>query len=191
MKLQQYLDHIGSTPEQRARWLLDFCLCDFMNLERGQRSQLCQEWAIFVRGDRLLKTTGGYLVKPHPFEEDQTKHLWRKLDQMLEDLRDGEPWDFPMKGRRRYKIPPDGRLIVETILDPPFERDEPLLKAMEALESVANRFRFCANEACSHPFIRTKRQRYCSSRCRGTVIKRKYRQKRYRQKRKAQTSDSN
>ena len=141
---------------------------------------------MFVSGDKLIKKTGGYLVKRHPFEEDQIKHLWSELDQMLKDLRDGKPWDFPMKGKRRYKIPRDGRLVVETILDPQFEIDKPLLKAMDVLESVANRFSYCSNETCSHPFIRTKRQRYCSSRCRGTVIKR-----RYRQKSKAQPSDSN
>ena len=55
--------------------------------------------------------------------------------------------------------------------------NEPHANALTSLSDVADRLAECQNESCKRIFLRTKRQTYCSPRCRDTVNKRAYRKR--------------
>ena len=174
---------VGHTPEQRARWLLDFCRKDISTQEPDERLQL--EWAMFLGTDPLQKQAEDGSTFWHRLPSQNQVTSWQSnVNKKLLKLAKCEPWILDVKADHKLFVQ-NGVLKSETSLKTE-DHWPALFQVMETLTALGDRFRFCLNKTCYRPFIRTKRQRFCSSRCREIDIKR-----RYRQKKKTQTSNSN
>jgi hypothetical protein len=169
---------VGTTDEERARWLLDFAARDLTALSAAD--WLTLRWDVF---GFLYPPSGG----PPPFYSDATPagepscsenqvrimHSW--LRSGLECLSAGHFWFFPIAATSRLIVLGDRGLGTWS-----HEEGSPgeytnifSLMAYEALARKAQRFRVCAK--CRRPFLARKRQAYCSKRCSQTVRTTKYR----------------
>ena len=159
---------VGQTPESRARWLVDFHAQNLSETDGEALERLRYEAVVFL---------GGETGESHP-RLPSTKQLeeWHnKLERNFHALANGESRVRAVRQIIMYK---DNRIVVQEI-----ERQVTKAywafwaKAMTTMIQAGDIFRFCANDKCKQPFIRRKRGRYCSVRCRNTVNKRNYRKR--------------
>jgi hypothetical protein len=157
----------------RAQWLLDFAQSKFEDMNEDERNQWGIELGKFnggishdsTRRDLQTDTTNTYAV-------------WDVLTNKLESLRRGEAWREPVQARLKIRRE-GGAIKVGTQLRSDSRKE--LKHAALLFEKLGGSLAICANDRCnnSHPrfFIKKKRQAYCTTRCRETVNKRKYRRK--------------
>ena len=168
---------VGSTPESHAQWLLKFSQQDFQNLGPDEVRRLQFEFAAFLSLDLHLRTRDGGLA-PQQLPTTTAVRQWQSgLKRVLGSLTRGQEW-ITVSARLQIALRfSTGRLVVNKIITPLHEADRFMLKAVETLANV--QVRQCAREDCKRLFIGTEKlgrpQDYCSSTCRGTVGKRRYR----------------
>ena len=147
----------------RAVWLLEFCQTDFPKTKGEKRKKWCEGLGRFS-GVQNLRSVNVEMV-------------WRDLKRKLESLRQGHPW--PSATSTHLTLQRDGNIIKG---DARFEWNWGLARvddqAVIALSEVAGLLAICGNTLCERFFIRKSRQAYCSSKCRDTVNKRAYRNRR-------------
>ena len=165
---------VGSTPEERARWLLDFCQNDLPGAGSPQRWALRQDWA-YLLGLPVIprKRNGAMDPSGHP-TTGETQQWWQDLRGKLGMLVAGQAWEVRAEQKRELRVR-NGALTSTPSTKPLHDADRHLVGAFEILEAVTKWFKLCANAKCGRPFIRTGREKYCSKRCKWVVGKRAYR----------------
>lgn len=167
---------VADTPQARACWLLQFCQRDLTQLTGQALEQLQSEWVEFQENIWQSKK---------PPAHDRLLEWQKEMKGKLDELKKGQSWGMDCGLRRTLKIV-NGRLKTQRWMNAltkmtyplPTGTENPyLIRVMDALEAVANDLKLCARVKCQKMFVRSKRQTYCSARCRGTEGKRKYRQK--------------
>lgn len=163
---QRAREHIGQTPNNRVRWLLDFYQRDISELSPTEREQIALEWVVF-----LGESPSQNFILP---SRDQLTTWQQRIRDGIGRLAEGQTWCHKARANLELRVE-DGKVGSKLTLQKKGNAFRPAeFKAMEALLGIP--LRFCANEKCHRPFIRSRRMRYCSPRCRGTVNTRKYRQ---------------
>jgi len=165
---------VGGSPESRARWLLKFAQATLPSLKGDDLLQLRTECAVFRGSDLHLRMRKGGVSPLQLPSQSELKQYQHDLTQRLTKLAQGQAWRVTMAADNVLRVE-NGRLFSQTTLRQLNEADIFSVKAWEAISNVHDSYRRCARQECNRPFIRTKRQTYCSTRCRGTVNKRKYR----------------
>ena len=160
--------------DQLARWLLEFAARDLAGLaQAGWRRLLHVELPEFMGPIFITRGHGPAEVGPRLKARIRAEQRW--LRQGLVSLAETGTWQLPHTAQRprvlrvgRAGLVPYG----EAPLVPfwaAFRR-----AVFDVLEKVGGRFRSCPE--CGRPFIRRKRQGYCSLGCSQSVRTRKYRQ---------------
>lgn len=150
---------VGATSIDRARWLLKF-----PSLQSNDRS-VRLEVVIFM---------GGTENQDFRLPSSQQVSEWQStLRSALIRIGQGKSWYVGLKGRLGIKG--GGRLIQEDSITQPERQDHwPFsFHAINAIIKGTPFLRICSN--CKNPFLRNKRQEYCTSRCRSAFTKRRYR----------------
>lgn len=160
---------VADTPQARACWLLQFCQRDLTQLTGPDLKQLQSEWVEFQ---------GSIWKGGHPPIRSRLVQWQQEVRVKLDELKNGQPWSLDCGVWRQLRIV-NGQLHTQQRTDPlpTGTENSYLIRVMDTLGAVSNDLRLCAREKCRKMFVRTKRQTYCSARCRGTEGKRKYRQK--------------
>jgi hypothetical protein len=159
---------VGETPKSRARWLVDFHGQNLSETDGEALERLRYEAAVF-----LGQTTDG--TRPKLPSKGQLEEWHSKLKRNFHALANG---GSRLRAVRQIIMYKDNRIYVQEI-----ERQVKKVywafwaKALTTMIQACDSFRFCANDKCKRPFIRRKRGRYCSVRCRSTVNKRTYRKR--------------
>jgi len=152
--------------EKHARWLLGFAADDLDQLTEAA-------WRALVAyfGGR---TSPWARVGRHLQARVRTEQRW--LRSGLATLAGGGEWHFPgrTEGRRRtLRVEPTGRLVTyrEARAVSPWVafRDH----VFAVFSAVGRQLRSC--QRCQRPFIRAKRQAYCSPHCSQAIRTKKYR----------------
>lgn len=160
---------VADTPQARACWLLQFCQRDLTQLTGQALEQLQSEWVEFQGSI--------WQSKKHP-TRDKLLEWQKNVKGKLDKLKKGQPWAMDCHLWRQLELVNDQfNKRQMTYALPTGTENQYLIRVMDALEAVANDLRLCARVKCRRMFVRTKRQTYCSARCRGTEGKRKYRKK--------------
>jgi len=155
------------TSHNRACWLLQFCERDLTQLTDQALGQLQGEWVEFQRGrwkwDR-------------PPAQSRLTQWQQAVIAKLDELKNGQSWSLDC-GLWRQLALANGEVHVERNTYARAHDDKHLVRVVDTLEAVSNDLRVCAREKCGRLFVRTKRQAYCSARCRGTEGTQRYRKK--------------
>ncbi len=161
--------NVVDTPQARACWLLQFCQRDITQLTGQDLNQLQNEW---------IKFQGSIWKGGQPPVRSRLVQWQKEVKGKLDELKKGQSWAMDCDLWRQLELV-NGQLHTRqrTYPLPTGTENQYLIIVMDTLEAVANDLRLCAREKCQKMFVRSKRQTYCSARCRGTEGKRKYRQK--------------
>ena len=150
-----------------ARWLIEFVRSD------------PDQWTAEVIGNFQNKwaTLLGALWKGHKPPGSSRMNDWHlEVGMTVKKLEQGEPWAQDCRLWRQIRFDTGQAIVTHRIT--PLENDNYLLKrVMDALEAAGEDMRICQRQDCQKLFVRTKRQAYCSAKCRGTELKRRYRKK--------------
>ena len=157
---------IKDTPRTRACWLFQFCQCDLTLVKDQALEQLQNEWVKFQAP----------LWSGLPPVRNRLLQWQQEVNSKINELQNGQRWSLDCGLWRQLEFV-NGQLN-------PRQRTSPLpdgaaskflIRVMDTLEAVANDLRLCKREDCGTVFVKTKRQAYCSARCRGTEGTRRYR----------------
>lgn len=140
----------------RAQRLLDFRDCDFPKLSLEDKNRWNGELG-----------SGNF---------DNLYRYWLVLRKVLRALQQAKPWSVSLKAYLSLSMR-NGTFVAETKYSSFRQIQEPDRRAILTLMDVADRLAVCQNQSCKCVFLRTKRQTYCSPRCRDTVNKRAYRKR--------------
>jgi hypothetical protein len=157
------------TPLTRACWLLQFCRYDLTQLTDQELRQLQSEWVDFQWGMWKGK---------RPPVRDWLIEWQQEVRGKLDELKNGQRWVLDCGLWRQLELVND-QLDAKARTYPFADGAENklLVKGMDTLEAVSNDLRVRAREKCRNLYVRTKRQDYCSVRCRGTEGTQRYRKK--------------
>lgn len=160
---------LPDSPQARAHWLLQFCQCDISELTDQDLGQLQNEWVEF-QGD-LWKGN-------HPPIQSTLVQWQQEVNGKINDLKNGLRWSLDCGLWRQLELVNGQLNAQQRAYTLSAGADNPLLfRVMNTLAMVSNDLRLCAREKCRVIFVRTKRQAYCSPRCRGTEGTQRYRKK--------------
>jgi hypothetical protein len=163
---------VGSTPKDRARWLLNFSQVEEQILKSHQMRVEC---AVFLDRDLHARMKKDGKVGQRQLPPDTEVRRWkRELNGWLEQLRQHQVTSVEARGTVAVNYN-DNQLTEESTLVPVHPADTFALEAIKTLAAVKDYFQFCQNEKCTRPFVRNGRQDYCFPRCCDTVNHRKYR----------------
>lgn len=160
---------LADTPHARACWLLQLCQRDLTQMTGQALEQLQSEWVEFQGGIGAGKKLPA---------KNRLVQWQEEVNGKLNELKNGQPWVMDCYLWRQLKLA-NGPFNTQqrTYPLPTGTESQFLIRVMDTLEAVANDLRLCAREKCRKMFVRSKRQAYCSTRCRGTEGKRRYRKK--------------
>lgn len=163
------IKRLMDTPQARACWLLQFCQRDLTQMTGQALEQLQSEWVEFQ---------GSIWKGGQPPVRSRLIQWQQEVRGKLNELINGQRWVLECYLWRQLRIV-DSQLHTQqrTGLLSPKEEPNYLIRVMDTLEAASDDLRLCAREKCRKMFVRTKRQAYCSARCRGTEGKRRYRKK--------------
>jgi hypothetical protein len=171
-------ERVGTEPEARLRWLLQFGNLEPDALTVEQRAAIVQEARVFVFIQGIDPALRG-LMRAWPLPTDETPdvltnnevwlaQLWLKRGLGL--LRRGEKWNFVP--RVKYELDARKTLLwVRLTANSHLEQFKAL--AYDAFRDARLRFRLCPE--CRQPFVPVRRQGYCSAHCSQAVRTRKWR----------------
>jgi hypothetical protein len=165
---------VGGSPDSHARWLLKFAQAALTGLKGDDLLQLRMECAVFLGSDLQLRRRKGGVSPSQLPSQIQLKQWQQDLNQGLTMLARGQAWSITTEADNALRVE-NGRLVSQTTLKYLHEVDKFSVTAWEVINNVRDFYRHCERQECNRPFLRTKRQTFCSARCRGTVNKRKYR----------------
>jgi hypothetical protein len=157
------------TPHSRACWLFRFSQSDLTQLTGQELGQLQSEWVEF----QAVMWRGA-----HPPVQNRLIEWQQEVRGKLDELKNGQRWNLDCGLWRQLELV-NGQLDAKAITHAPSTGSQSylLIKVMDTLEAVAHDLRLCKRDKCRELFLRTKRQAYCSARCRGTEGTQRYRKK--------------
>lgn len=149
-----------------ARWLIEFVRSDPGKWTAEVIGNFQNKWATLL----------GTLWKGEKPPGSSRMNNWhQELGKTVEKLEQGEPWAEDCKLWRQIRF--DAGQAIIAYRTNPLEKDGYLIRAMDAFEAAGEDMRICQRPDCQKLFVRSKRQAYCSAKCRGTELKRRYRKK--------------
>jgi len=170
--LQQALTRVGRTPEAQARWLLEFARADLEKLSRGDWLNVWSDVLAFALVEEGAPPFPLFLPPPRVLRRWQAD-----ARQRLTAIAEGRSWTINL-GPQRYELSVRhgalvaGRVWIGEALWAHL-RQTFLGGVVRALGNAGERFRVC--QRCGRPFIKRKRQTYCTSQCSQLVRTHKYR----------------
>jgi hypothetical protein len=163
--------HLGASS--RVQRVLDLCQSDFPKMNDEERTR----WGIEI--GKFIGIISSDPKKSGRLDPKAVARLWSKLQEFLETLRGGGAWCETV-GAKLTIHQEKGIVKTSAELCSDSLRMEPHVAIL--FTDQAGSLAVCANDRCNrrHPrfFIKSKRQAYCTTRCRDTVNKRKHREKR-------------
>jgi hypothetical protein len=167
---------VGTTANQRARWLLEFLRQDPGKITGHERVTVQLALAIFVAGSVWPIKPGvpipcnSFLPRGNELEQ------WRdETVGLLEAFKEKRRWEMEVTVKRSFSRAGDG-VKIEPV--PTMEKSMAFQEAvLDTLQAAQAHLRFCANTSCDALFVRSGKQKYCSPRCEGTASKRTHRQR--------------
>ena len=175
------LQKVGTSDEGKARWLLRFAAADLATMLSGQRLDLRWEILAFV-----LPPSSQFMYVPIDRQGEiqvpvDSLHAWLRegIGQLrLPDVpgREQPVWILNTRSSWYLMRDQDGLFAAsqgEGEADSTAERFE--AEVARVLSNLSRAFTFCHN--CGNPFIKSRRQAYCSPTCSQSFRTRKYRSK--------------
>jgi len=163
--IQNARRNVGEDPVARVRWLLKFAGLQEISEEQPLKLQVL----LFMGADQ--DAAQGRLPTTSQLQDWQSK-VRTGLTQMSR----GSSWKIEIEGSLGVTVV-RGR-VQETSIRSPSRRDHWSFtyKAIQTIIDGLDHLRFCARNDCAQPYMRNRRQEYCSGKCRSTINKRRYRQ---------------
>jgi hypothetical protein len=159
------LDHESSA----ARWLIEFVRSDPGKWTDAVTAVFQKKWVTLL-GTQYWKSTS----LP---SSARMKDWHQELGKIVKTLEAGKPWSGDCSLWRQVQIN-EGQLVPRRITSPSdSDTNKFLTKVMDVFEESSTDMRICQRQDCEKLFVRTKRQAYCSAKCRGTELKRRHRKK--------------
>lgn len=151
-----------------ARWLIEFVRSDPEQWTAQLIGDFQTKWAA------LLKASGQGHKPPG---SSRMKDWHQELGKIVKTLEAGKPWSGDCSLWRQVQIN-EGQLVPRRRTSPSdSDTNKFLTKVMDVFEESSTDMRICQRQDCERLFVRTKRQTYCSAKCRGTELKRRHRKK--------------
>jgi len=160
------LKRVGTTPEDRAGWLIRLAAMNWDDLSADERISWRREGTLFISKDL-------YHPNNDPYSED-TILLWQgEMRGCLVGIKNNN-YVFTLKPKVQYTFwVSNGKLCHEPqyrVIEDAFANE-----IFRALSGAGNHFRFCLH--CQTPFVTTHRQGYCSISCSRKVRIQRYKEK--------------
>ena len=161
-------------PSGRAQWLLDFSQSDFPNLSGEERRRWGTELGEFIG-----------VMSHDPKRPDLTlgqqyvDQVWQALQRLLQSIvKEDHVWSQTVEATlticQKGGIVTTVTELYSELRSDPFEMETYAAILFAQLDGP---LAICANRACNRAFIKSRRQTYCTVRCRDTVNKRAYRKR--------------
>jgi hypothetical protein len=188
------LGRVGSTPEERFKWLQDFVS---RNLS-GSSSADAARWEVLAfaetgwghqpappRPDALRRlaraVSVGNVAWADPEEDVSREVRWvqHKVHQALRRLADDRRWALPLPDHE-YILSEKGEFVPVPRVDPEKAADVRnwfFGAVLRLLAALGSRLRVCANDACRTLFPGQPGQAYCSTICSGRVRQKRFRER--------------
>ncbi len=170
--LQRALQRVGRAPDAQARWLLGFAQSNLKQLSRDDWLNRWSETLAFALVEEGALPFALFLPGP------QVLRRWQAVVRRgLGVIAAGRSWPITL-GPQRYEL----QLRRDVLTAGRVWKAEGfwahlrqafLAAVVRTLGTVGTRFRLC--QRCRRPFIKRKRQTYCTSKCSQLVRTHKYR----------------
>jgi hypothetical protein len=185
---RQAREHVGTTPADQARWLLElgYQQVNFEKLTKANVLALRWELEVFLR-----PTPDPGLGPTVAVREDKARHWLGGIRDGVQNLAKGKAWSHALVTHHNFWIPRIGQQAGRRCLSPgritPKKPDvlhtskttkEPMAhKICDVLAAVGDRLRRCQRTMCGRLFVAHKRQRYCTPACGWVTRTRRHRSK--------------
>ena len=154
-------DRLGDSPESQLKWILDFAKKDLQKTRPEERVALGYDLRGLISGNWSWNTNVG------PMPDPTLRRLHSEITEGLKGLfnQPQKEWNFPPPSiisvnRFNPLDAPDIRFITRYEGD---ERTAILSGVLGILQKAKENLRAC--KRCKTPFVRVRRQEYCSEKC--------------------------
>jgi hypothetical protein len=184
--LRLAMERVGTSAEDRARWLVRFATQDLAKLSAGDLWNLQWDVLAFAAAPGSTRIAFEFYTQDGQVAVDVAYlHTWLsrlkglagqvRITMMHPDSREEEQppiWNIETKMMYTFGLV-DGRLVDMSSANAGSTLDRFKAHVYNVLASQAARLRFCQN--CGQLFVARKRQEYCTGKCSQAVRTRKYR----------------
>ncbi len=163
-EVSPYERRLGRTPESALRWVLRFLAVDLDTLHPGELAALAYDLGLLAMtgpGPRPLVARSG------PIPKADLHAIQQEINQAILGLLVKPPqktprwWALPRNQAYVMREVPGGRFQVRWM--PGRRADAIILGVVGVLLAAGDRLRLCP--VCETPFVKNKRQDYCSTAC--------------------------
>jgi hypothetical protein len=163
---------VGTTTEDRLRWVVNFAQQDLNILRSGERLDLGEDLRLLIpKGWEGIDTDKpmdeAMVVKLH-------NHIFNGIQALLAS--ESQKWRLPrISGLSLSKNQPDGRFY---LTGEGREFDGVVLGVVNLILRLGHRVKACEREECQKLFVAVRRQAFCSTACSQVVRDERKREKR-------------